>query len=598
MVKHQPLQVYERQLCLSCLTGIYGCRWKRYQRSHDNSTKWECLWFIILFLTFILLLCWAFFWWSARNDYSEFNWLLYNRSGDWTDSTVAIVTTTAASFTYVAFLMILALCHIAVGQQLNLFWLHKTLVTAALLSTIAGLIYINRLWGDEWNTIVISLQSMGPFLHIGALAAITMLAWLVAGQVIHVERTSKCACTSFTLLLLGYLGAILCLYLAPLAITAPCLMDSDHLSPRPAVIGRRGAPTLAPENTFLSFTKALQQKVSGLEADVTISLDGVPFLMRDHSLRRTTDVDRLFPKRQFDGASSFSWAELSTLNAGQWFLRDDPFWIVQYMTPKERAQVANQSVCRLEEMLQLAVESNCSVLFHLRRPPLGHPRHVSWVNDTLQVVLRSGTPQKRVMWTPDWDREVVRQVASGFQQTSEEKLSTEALQDQGILQVYLRYNQVTRSDLREFSANNLSVTLYTVNEPWLYSALWCSGVSSVSSDAPHVLRNVPYPVWLMSPGEYCLIWILSDLISFAIIIGIFIFQKWRMSGVRSYNPEQIMLSAAVRRSSQDVSLMKEKLIFSGIYEDRLSFCTSHQGDLLLWSHALIVDGSHCEYLVK
>ncbi|MGH0176444.1 UNVERIFIED_CONTAM: hypothetical protein FKN15_000673 [Acipenser sinensis] len=40
MVKHQPLQVYERQLCLSCLTGIYGCRWKRYQRSHDDTTKY------------------------------------------------------------------------------------------------------------------------------------------------------------------------------------------------------------------------------------------------------------------------------------------------------------------------------------------------------------------------------------------------------------------------------------------------------------------------------------------------------------------------------------------------------------------------------
>lgn len=39
MVKHQPLQVYERQLCLSFLTGIYGCRWKRYQRSHDDTTK-------------------------------------------------------------------------------------------------------------------------------------------------------------------------------------------------------------------------------------------------------------------------------------------------------------------------------------------------------------------------------------------------------------------------------------------------------------------------------------------------------------------------------------------------------------------------------
>lgn len=39
--------------------------------------------------------------------------------------------------------------------------------------------------------------------------------------------------------------------------------------------------------------------------------------------------------------------------------------------------------------------------------------------------------------------------------------------------------------------------------------------------------------------------------------------RFRTSGMRSYNPEQIMLSAAVGRSSRDVNVMKEKLIFSG-----------------------------------
>lgn len=39
MVKHQPLQVYEKQLFVSFVTGIYGCRWKRYQRSQDESSR-------------------------------------------------------------------------------------------------------------------------------------------------------------------------------------------------------------------------------------------------------------------------------------------------------------------------------------------------------------------------------------------------------------------------------------------------------------------------------------------------------------------------------------------------------------------------------
>ena len=50
------------------------------------------------------------------------------------------------------------------------------------------------------------------------------------------------------------------------------------------------------------------------------SEDGVPFLMRDDTLRRTTDVGKVFPSRQHDDASSFNWTDLRALNAGQWFL--------------------------------------------------------------------------------------------------------------------------------------------------------------------------------------------------------------------------------------------------------------------------------------
>lgn len=50
------------------------------------------------------------------------------------------------------------------------------------------------------------------------------------------------------------------------------------------------------------------------------SVDGVPFLMRDRTLRRTTDVNKVFPERQFDDASLFNWTEIRSLNAGQWFL--------------------------------------------------------------------------------------------------------------------------------------------------------------------------------------------------------------------------------------------------------------------------------------
>uniref|UniRef100_A0A3Q2XZT9 Glycerophosphodiester phosphodiesterase domain containing 5a n=1 Tax=Hippocampus comes TaxID=109280 RepID=A0A3Q2XZT9_HIPCM len=125
MVKHQPLQVYEKQVLISFVTGIYGCRWKRYQRSQDDSSRWECSWFLILCSSFLLLLFWVYFWLVARNDFDEFNWSVYNRSGEWRDETIPILTITTVGFSYVFVLMILAFFHISLGQQLNLYWLHK-----------------------------------------------------------------------------------------------------------------------------------------------------------------------------------------------------------------------------------------------------------------------------------------------------------------------------------------------------------------------------------------------------------------------------------------------------------------------------------------
>lgn len=52
-----------------------------------------------------------------------------------------------------------------------------------------------------------------------------------------------------------------------------------------------------------------------------LSVDGVPFLMRDRTLQRTTDVAKVFPDRQVDEASSFNWTDLQQLNAGRWFLK-------------------------------------------------------------------------------------------------------------------------------------------------------------------------------------------------------------------------------------------------------------------------------------
>jgi glycerophosphoryl diester phosphodiesterase len=77
---------------------------------------------------------------------------------------------------------------------------------------------------------------------------------------------------------------------------------------RPTVIGHRGSAGNRPENTLLSFETALAQGAQILESDIHLSRDGVPILLHDPNLDRTTDGK--------GDASESTWAELGALDAG------------------------------------------------------------------------------------------------------------------------------------------------------------------------------------------------------------------------------------------------------------------------------------------
>jgi glycerophosphoryl diester phosphodiesterase len=55
------------------------------------------------------------------------------------------------------------------------------------------------------------------------------------------------------------------------------------------VVGHRGASGECPENTLLSFDRALEQQADALEFDVRVTADGVPVVMHDATVDRTTN---------------------------------------------------------------------------------------------------------------------------------------------------------------------------------------------------------------------------------------------------------------------------------------------------------------------
>jgi len=86
---------------------------------------------------------------------------------------------------------------------------------------------------------------------------------------------------------------------------------SEFFKHRPLNLAHRGASYDAPENTLAAFDLALRLGADGIELDVQLSADGVPVVIHDWTLDRTTDGQ--------GPVATWRWAELRTLDAGSWF---------------------------------------------------------------------------------------------------------------------------------------------------------------------------------------------------------------------------------------------------------------------------------------
>lgn len=89
-------------------------------------------------------------------------------------------------------------------------------------------------------------------------------------------------------------------------------------STRPLVIGHRGYCSRAPENTLPSFQLAIEAGVDLVELDYQQSRDGVPIVIHDPTLDRTTDARKKWKQRRIK-VSEKTAAEIQTLDAGSWF---------------------------------------------------------------------------------------------------------------------------------------------------------------------------------------------------------------------------------------------------------------------------------------
>ena len=117
--------------------------------------------------------------------------------------------------------------------------------------------------------------------------------------------------------------------------------------PLPRWIAHRGGGALAPENTLAGFRLAARLGFKAVEFDVMLSRDGVPLLMHDETLERTTNGSGY--------VADLDWAEIAGLDAGSNYHKS---W-------------AGEPVPRLEQVLVLCDELGLAPNVEIK-PVTGH----------------------------------------------------------------------------------------------------------------------------------------------------------------------------------------------------------------------------------
>lgn len=235
----------------------------------------------------------------------------------------------------------------------------------------------------------------------------------------------------------------------------------------PPVIAHRGASRAAPENTLAAIRAAREQGVNWIELDVKITYDGVPVLMHDETLERTTNGNGLIAEA--------AWNDISKLDAGSSF----------------NSQFKGEAIPHLSDAINLLLQNNLSLIVEIKPCPgrskattmvtmielaklwpegRDYPIVSSFDVESLEMAaqLEPHWPRCLIMdeWDPDW-RKKMGQVKACSLSVAEGLLTPE----------------------RVASLNSLRLPLlaYTVNDPARAKELLAWGVAAVYADDPRLI---------------------------------------------------------------------------------------------------------------
>ena len=243
---------------------------------------------------------------------------------------------------------------------------------------------------------------------------------------------------------------------------------------RRPVIAHRGNRAHAPENTLESFGQALALRVDAVEFDVHLSRDGIPVVLHDPTVERTTNGHGF--------VAALTLAELKRLDAGARFTPDGgrtfPYRGRGITIPTlDEALAAIGALPFIIEMKTLAVARPTFTVLE-RAHALSRVLIGSFLGEALTIFRAAGVP---ITGAP---RALARLYLPALFGAQPGSLPFEAI---CIPRVHRGLPLPVRQFARVMRALGGTTHLWTVNDPSVARRLWALGVNGIISDDPRAI---------------------------------------------------------------------------------------------------------------
>ena len=247
---------------------------------------------------------------------------------------------------------------------------------------------------------------------------------------------------------------------------------------RPLIIAHRGYSALAPENTLPSFEYALTAGAHLVELDYHHSKDGVPIVIHDYDLDRTTDADELTGRKK-SRVDSMSATDLQRFDAGKWF----------------HARFAGTRLPLLAEALDTIQKRGVTLIERKAGDPA----------TCIQLLKERNLINKVVVQAFDWaylkefhqlePNQVLAALGppstyNGVKLSDAEKALSpkwnQTVKELGVRAVVWN-KQVSKEAVADAHKQGLKVWVYTINDPQLARDLLNAGVDGIITDNPAII---------------------------------------------------------------------------------------------------------------